>query len=327
MSQTTNSRYDPFIDDYVLAPLTETHIIGLITELGIYGIRLYESPFKDVPSTVIATGVGTGAPSYTEVSFSTAPGANQFRVDYGDLGKETGLMQFNSANNGMTVSVDYFGKGSILSEENISEVAAVAIKVIKKMDVFTSSGTWTRPDGVTSIKVTVIGGGGGGAGSGGIHAGGGGGGGGISIKFISALGATEAITIGSGGGGGAGSGGSAANGTGGGQTFFGAHFNATGGAGGIASGGIGGASGIGSSGDINDSLGDGHTSINTGVGGDPGQDYGGHGGGPGGIGGFATTGGAAPGYGGGGGGGGDSNAGGTGKGGIVIIEYDTIEAI
>ena len=35
----------------------------------------------------------------------------------------------------------------------------------KSMQVFTSSGTWTRPSGITLIKVYVTGGGGGGGGS------------------------------------------------------------------------------------------------------------------------------------------------------------------
>jgi hypothetical protein len=68
--------------------------------------------------------------------------------------------------------------------------------------VFTSSGTFTIPTGVTAVKVTVVGGGGGGgaffncAGTGG-----GGGGGGSSIKYLTGLtpANTLAVTVGAGG--------------------------------------------------------------------------------------------------------------------------------
>lgn len=58
-----------------------------------------------------------------------------------------------------------------------------------------SSGTWTPPTGVTSIKVTVVGGGGGSA----PNAGGGGGAGGTAIAYFSTLPASLAYTVGAGG--------------------------------------------------------------------------------------------------------------------------------
>lgn len=75
-------------------------------------------------------------------------------------------------------------------------------------ETFTTSGTWTKPDGDwTRIRVTVIGGGGGG-GAGGLTGGraAGGGGGGSAEKRIMViarddLGATEAVTVGAGGAG------------------------------------------------------------------------------------------------------------------------------
>lgn len=84
------------------------------------------------------------------------------------------------------------------------------------MQVFTASGTFTVPAGVTKVKVTVIGGGGGGGGAsssfGQLPSGGGGGG--CAIKIASSLlpGSGVSVTVGIGGtAGGAG----AAGGTGG----------------------------------------------------------------------------------------------------------------
>ena len=50
--------------------------------------------------------------------------------------------------------------------------------------IFTSSGTWTKPSGITKVKVTVTGGGGGGGGHNSDDAHGGGGAGGTAIETI-----------------------------------------------------------------------------------------------------------------------------------------------
>lgn len=120
--------------------------------------------------------------------------------------------------------------------------------------VFTSSGTFTVPSGITAVKVTVVGGGGGGgASSGGCSsgAGGGGGGAGTSIRYVTGLtpGGTVSVTVGAAGTAGAGAGGA------GGASSFGAFATGNGGSGGgtgFAGGtGAAGANGTATTGDIN----------------------------------------------------------------------------
>jgi hypothetical protein len=129
-----------------------------------------------------------------------------------------------------------------------------------------SSSTWTRPSGITLIKVTVVGGGGSGGGGGdgasGHDSGSGGGGGGTSIEIIDVTSlASETVTI---GGGGAGVGDSS-DGNAGGTSSFGSYCSATGGAGGLKgsnSGNIyGGIGGLGSGGDLNFNGGSGDSGI------------------------------------------------------------------
>lgn len=112
-------------------------------------------------------------------------------------------------------------------------------------DIFTASGTWTAPAGVTSVDVEVWGGGGAGGGNATNSDGGGGGGGGAYSKTVAipvVPGNTYTVTVGAGGVGGTGTGGA------GGDSWFSsaATILAKGGAGGAApAGGAGGVAGAG----------------------------------------------------------------------------------
>ena len=119
------------------------------------------------------------------------------------------------------------------------------------VQVFTSSGTWTKPSGIKKVNIFVVGGGGGGGGAHTAHGGACGGGGGTSIKYtldVSSI-SSSTITIGAagsaGGAPGAGGTGGASSWADGTNTYTGnggdggdsAAGSVTGGSGGTASGG------------------------------------------------------------------------------------------
>jgi len=135
------------------------------------------------------------------------------------------------------------------------------------VQVFSSSGTFTLPAGITSVDVEVIGGGGGTGGTNAAgYASGAGGGGGYSRKRISGLTPGDTVTVTVGAGGTDGAAGSA--GGNGGTSSFGSYSSASGGNGGAAqSSGLsqGGGAGIGSGGDINLLGGEGGDSLSFGA--------------------------------------------------------------
>lgn len=134
---------------------------------------------------------------------------------------------------------------------------------LKSVQVFTSSGTWTKPAEINAVMIELVGAGGSGGNS--TSGGTGGGGGGYTKKLItSGLGATETVTVGLGGG----AVGAGFHGNNGGSTSFGAHASATGGTGGKTSSGAGiGSGGTGSGGDININGEGGGSTASTGLGG------------------------------------------------------------
>lgn len=154
---------------------------------------------------------------------------------------------------------------TVVHDGAVFQMLNVSAGYYRSMQVFGSSTTWTKGQGLKRVRVTVIGGGGSGGGCaitgvGDAAGAGGGGGGGSAIKTIqaAALNSTETVTVGAGA--------AAAvagqnNGNTGATSSFGAHCSATGGGPGIGGnntatndiGGGGGAPGVGSNGDINSS--------------------------------------------------------------------------
>jgi len=158
-----------------------------------------------------------------------------------------------------TVTVVNDGSGALdsgmsaVSYGLITAVDTSLPRIWPTVQVFTATGTYTKPAGVRKIRVRVVGGGGGGGGDSAANvSSGGGGGGGYSEKVIDAAAITTvAVTVGAGGVGAVGLAGAT-----GGTSSFGAFCTATGGVGGAVGSGTGGASnggsgGIGSGGDIN----------------------------------------------------------------------------
>lgn len=194
---------------------------------------------------------------------------------------------------------------------------------VRGCQVFTSSGTFSVPAGVTDVVVEVWGGGGGGAGpnTSSVMANGGGGAGGYAMKRVTGLipGGTVAVTVGAGG---TAQSGVNVAGNNGGSSSFGAHCSATGGVGGIAGTwpNQDAPGGAGSGGDINLSGGVGTSDFNSskgGIGGSAPR------GGQGGWGGWGSASGGSGGLPGGGGGGADNagSSGGAGGGGMVYVRW------
>jgi len=160
---------------------------------------------------------------------------------------------------------------------------------LQSMQVFTASGTWTKPSGVTKVRVIVTGGGGGGgqgnatdgaSGTGGA----GGGGGATAIKIIDVSSVSSvSVTVGAAGSGAT----SNVTGGSGGTSSFGSYCSATGGSGGESSEtagynstASGGQRGTATGGDINlegtkgaEGMGSGTTSVAIGIGGEGGASY------------------------------------------------------
>ncbi len=287
-----------------------------------------------IPKGSGETKVGTGAAAAT----ITSSGAHDLTLDT-NSGTNSGVITITDGANG-NISITPNGSGNIvldgLTFPNADGSADTFLKTdgsgalsfaaagggLQSIQVFTSSGTYTKPSGINTIKVMCTGGGGGGGNcpnSAINQQGSGGGGGGTAIEILDASSITsETVTIGSGGGA------EIAGGT----SSFGSLLSASGGGGGKAAGGItapgsvGGGTGIGGTYNLRGGAGEGGNEFG------PGEQRGGTGGdtffGGGGAGVLGNSGQA--GSNGGGGGGAVSNqpptirGGGSGGDGIVVVE-------
>lgn len=222
------------------------------------------------------------------------------------------LPYFSGTNTAAQTDLTSVGR-DIIGKSSIADILTYLGLGIRGLSTFTASGSWTCPEGVTTVYIDACGGGGGGAYSSPGATGGGGGGGAAAVIGTSISvtpGVTYTVTI---GGPGAAGTPSSVNGVAGGATSFGSLLVLNGGGGGLSSAGAGAGGGTGGNAGTAGAL-------NGGV------SFGGSGGGcvlgNGGAGGSGAMFGTIPGqYGGGGGGGANGGSGARGAYGILKLRW------
>lgn len=135
-----NWRTDPFTGDTYEADLEEVHqILEFESTPGIYGIISHEAPYfsgeiGNITAVQVANKAGdplSGGTIYNEVTFSTVPASDEFRVDYSDDTVDTfystARFNFNSSEDGNWIKINYKGTGSIVKGRyQLNQVSTVS---------------------------------------------------------------------------------------------------------------------------------------------------------------------------------------------------------
>lgn len=228
-NETTLTVVDPTASNTITLPnhTGTVAVSGADFDLGDYELR----------AQTLESDVATGTAPITIASTTKVANLNVDQVD-----------DYNTATAKSAAAQIYVSGADGYLPDNVVDYTAQETSIPKNIQVFTSSGTWTRPASIDNVYVKVWGGGGGGGGRDpGVGAGGGGGGGGYSEGLITVTGDVT-VTVGAGGA----LGGDVTSGTDGGTSSFAGSttIQATGGTGG-GSNAAGGAGGVGSVGTIN----------------------------------------------------------------------------
>lgn len=214
---------------------------GAVGDVVVTATRAGSSPVVHTsPTTITAAPVVQDMqyyPSFTKATFSTT--GTGIRIE----------SPTNHHGNLVRAIADAVADTDAVNLRTVNGLIAAAVATVTSapadVQIFTTTGTWTKPTGAKSVHVALVaGGGGGGSGrrgaAGSIRAGGAGGGAGGFTQVTmpaSALGATETVTVALGGSGGASKTTNDTNGsagTNGGTSSFGTWIKATGG---VAGGG------------------------------------------------------------------------------------------
>lgn len=127
-----NLRQNPFTSNYsnrVMDP--EIHTIAEFDFLpGVYGIILQDRP---APTTVVIVENNTAQTPFTEVLID--PGANQYRVSY-----TRGIIEFNVANDGESVEVNYSGRGTNVTIELLQAIISTLASTFTNIIAATVAG-------------------------------------------------------------------------------------------------------------------------------------------------------------------------------------------
>ena len=210
--------------------LTVTNAVGeseLSAPLGPITIPGRPSSPQDLTAT---PGNGQVVVTFTAPSYTSLPGIDHYvlRTFLADTDEPVlpdlsgNVLTFTKT--GLTNDTNYYFRVYAVNNDGFDGTPAtseIVTPVSLMRSIFTEgSGTWTVPEGVTSVEYLVVGGGGGGGGAAGTGSGGGGGGGSLKTGILSVSpGDILSYTVGDGGAGGAG-GNSPTNGSSGTPSLF-----------------------------------------------------------------------------------------------------------
>ena len=206
------SRYQDFTLEMLRTPDGITKLNSILRQLSqnISGdtetVRVYSG--VGTPEASVAAGVGS---LYMRTDGGSDTSVYRKESGSGDTGwvavKSPASLPLSTANGGLGADASGWTSGDYLYLSSTGVIGHIALST-QRNQLFTSSGTFTAPTGVTKVYLTMIGGGGGGGGSDTAAAGGGGGAGAwvINYPFTVTPGNNYTVTIGAGGAGSTGAG-------------------------------------------------------------------------------------------------------------------------